>query len=90
MSYNRHGVKQYILEELEKLGIKYKVYNFDSGASMIDVWYDRKFYVIQLESESIGLSLVSKDNSGFDTIPDERFLDCEVFRKRIKEIFNIR
>ena len=86
MNYNQDDVKEYILKALIKEGIKHEIHDFESGVSIIDVWHGNKFYVIQLEIEWIGLSLVDDENPGFDTIPDERFFEFEPFEKRFNEV----
>lgn len=86
MSYSKKETKKYILDEFSRKKIKYEIYDFESGASMIHVWIKNKFYAIQLEIESVGLSLVDDENPGFDTIPDERFFKFEPFEKRFNEI----
>lgn len=86
MNYNTKNVKEHILTTLNKEEIKHEVHNFESGSSMIDIWLNNKFYVIQLESESIGFSLIDDENPGFDTIPDERFFEFEKFIKRFESV----
>lgn len=51
---------------------------------MIDIWTGDKFYVIQIEHESIGVSFV--DGSDFSTIPDERFFDPGKVSEKLSEI----
>lgn len=87
MSYNQTLAKQYILDTLAQSEVKYDIHDFKSGASMIDVWYNNKFYVIQLEGQSLGLSTVDNESSGFDTIPDQRFFEFEEFITEFNKIF---
>ena len=47
---------------------------------MVDIWKDDLFYVIQLERELIGLSLI-KNNNAFDTTPDKTYRDKTDFLK---------
>ena len=69
-------------------GIKFEVHDFDSGAAMIDIWIGAKFYVIQLEPESIGMSVIDKENLGFDTIPDSRYFSFEDFQRDFLELLS--
>lgn len=54
---------------------------------MVDIWIGDKFYVIQLEKDLIGLSLVN-DNPGFDTIPAETFKNILHFKARFEKILH--
>ncbi|QMW03585.1 hypothetical protein [Spirosoma foliorum] len=68
---------RYIIDELTKRSIRHDVHSFASGAKMIDIWYDGHFYVIQIDSESVGISEITEDNPGFDTKPDAVFYNSE-------------
>lgn len=87
MDYNQVKVRQYIIDMLIKHKIKYQIYDFKSGVSMIHVAHNDKFYAIQVEIEFVGVSLINEDNPGFDTIPDEHFFSFMSFEERFKEIF---
>jgi hypothetical protein len=79
---------QYTIELLKSLAIRHEYTNFDSGAVMLDVWYNKKFYVIQFDVDGyIGFSEVNDDNIGFDTIPDEKFYDEIKYKNKLKSIF---
>ncbi|WP_207434544.1 hypothetical protein [Sabulibacter ruber] len=69
-----------IIEEL-KLNTKIQktdVHTFDSGAYMIDIWKDDKFYCIQLFDNKFGLSEVDKYD--FSTIPDFTYETYDEFK----------
>lgn len=76
--------KNLILEILSSEDIEFEINDFPSGCCMIDIWVGEQFYVIQIEPESIGISLV--EGPDFSTIPDERFYDFLNFSKRLNEI----
>jgi hypothetical protein len=84
--YNKEKLLQYIISELNKRGIKYEIHNFSSGASVIDIWHNNFFYVIQLKQSSVGLSLVTNDSSDFTTTPDETFFEAEKFIAKFDQI----
>jgi hypothetical protein len=73
-------LQNYIISRLKSEQIKFEIHEFESGAAMVDIWKDNLFYVIQLERELIGLSLI-KDNTVFDTIPDKTYKDKTDFLK---------
>jgi hypothetical protein len=83
MSYNQTQTRQFLISAFSDRNIKFEIHDFESGCSMIDIWHRDRFHVIQLEANSVGLSTVSKDSPGFDTIPDERFADFEKFREKL-------
>jgi RNAse (barnase) inhibitor barstar len=76
----------YIIEKVERLNLRHEVHRFDSGAIMVDIWIDRKFYVIQIDEESIGLSLNTQDTLLFDIIPDHLFSEENQFKKEFAKI----
>ncbi|MBX2921172.1 MAG: hypothetical protein KF746_03190 [Chitinophagaceae bacterium] len=76
----------YTIELLTRLNIKYKIHTFASEIKMVDVWYNDKFYVLQFENDFIGFSEVNSDNVGFDTKPDEKFYDIEMFKQKLLSI----
>jgi hypothetical protein len=84
MNYKIQEAKRHMLNTLAERKIKHQVNDFPSGCSMIDIWIADRFYVIQIEHESIGISLV--DGSDFSTIPDERFFDLNEFSAKLTEI----
>jgi hypothetical protein len=80
-------ILSYIIAQIKKQQLRYEVHTFPSGAVMVDIWIGDKFYVIQLEKDLIGLSLVN-DNPGFDTIPDETFKNILHFKARFEKILH--
>ncbi|GAB3715687.1 hypothetical protein GCM10027592_56330 [Spirosoma flavus] len=60
---------------------------------MLDIWYDNRFYVIQIDSDlsdSIGFSEITEDNPGFDTIPDEVYYTSEDALEKLESILIVR
>lgn len=77
----------YIVDTLTKNKTLHKVHSFDSGAVMIDIWLDHDFfYVIQIDGNVIGISLVT-DDTGFDSKPKHVFQDDRSFQKYFEKIF---
>lgn len=77
----------YIIDRLDKYQLRYEIHSFDSGAMMIDVWKDGNFYVIQIDGNIIGLSLVTEETS-FDIVPDWSFTDANTFKTEFERHFN--
>ena len=46
---------------------------------MVDIWKDDLFYVVQIEDNIIGLSLVTED-TGFNVVPDKSYDTLEKFK----------
>jgi len=87
MIYNSQESYENLIAELNERAIKYVVHEFTSGAKMIDIWYKDLFYVVQIEDDFIGISLVDDDNIGlFDIIPDDKFFSTEEFVTKIRGI----
>jgi hypothetical protein len=80
-------VLEKITSRLSQENLKNEIHKFDSGCVMVHIWKDELFYVIQIESETIGLSLVD-ENTGFDTIPDKAYKDWGNFKIDFEKIFN--
>ena len=78
----------YIVPRFAELNIKHEVHHFDSGATMVDVWIENRFYCIQIDNHSIGLSLITPENPGFDTIPDAVFKNYDLFKSKLEAIVN--
>ena len=76
----------YIKTKLDQLKLKYEVHDFDSGAVMVDIYIEDKFYVIQIDGEEIGLSLNTEDTMLFDIIPDKTFKDADLFKTEFEKI----
>jgi hypothetical protein len=45
-----------LIDDLHGKNIKHEGHEFDSGARMLDVWYNDSFYVWQFEEEMVGFS----------------------------------
>ena len=82
---NIQRIFQYTIELLEQMSVKHEYKHFSSGAIMLDIWYNDKFYVVQFE-DYIGVSEVSSDNMGFDTNPDEKFYDEIEYKNKLNSI----
>ena len=54
---------------------------------MLDVRKAEALYVIQIEHDSIGLSIF--DGFDFTTVPDERFYDLASFLQQLSKIFEM-
>lgn len=80
----------YIVDKLTQFNTKHEVHSFDSGAVMIDIWSGNKLYVIQIDDDIVGLSLVTEETTPFDIIPDHSFRDEVVFKKTFENIFTDR
>jgi hypothetical protein len=77
-----------ITRRLNHENVRYEVHTFDSGCAMVDIWKDDLFYVIQLERERIGLSLVD-ENADLSTIPDKTYNNFENFMIDFEKIFKL-
>ena len=77
----------YILDTIRTANVKHEVHNFDSGAIMIDIFVNDKFYVIQIYEGELGLSLNTDDIAWFDIIPDKSYIDINDFKMDFERIF---
>ncbi len=87
MIFNSKEAYDSLIAELDRRAVKYLVHEFSSGTIMIDIWQADLFYVVQIESDSIGMSLITEDNIGFDQTPDNRFFTVKDFIANLKNIF---
>jgi hypothetical protein len=78
----------YTINVLEKKSIRHEYTRFPSGAVMLDVWHNDKFYVFQFE-EFIGLSEVNSEHVAFDLSPDEKFYSDTEFREKLDLILTV-
>ncbi len=53
---------------------------------MVDIWINDNFHVIQIDDKSIGLSLITKDTTPFDIIPDSSFSNEAEFKTEFEKI----
>jgi hypothetical protein len=74
-----------IIGLINQLGLKHDVHKFSSGAIMVDIWHNGGFYVVQIEEELIGFSIIN-DDTGFDNNPDEKFYDIQKAIERLRSI----
>lgn len=79
-------ILEQITRRLSQENIRHEIHKFDSGCVMVDIWKADLFYVIQIEHEIIGLSLV-EENTGFDTVPDKVYKDLDNFMNDFEKIF---
>lgn len=77
----------YIVDRAEKAEAKYEVHSFDSGTVMIDIWVDNRIYVVQIDGDTIGLSLNTEETMLFDIIPNNLFKDVNTFINEFEKIF---
>lgn len=77
----------YIVEKLAQFNTKYEIHSFASGALMVDLWVDSNFYVIQIDGDVIGLSLVTDESMPFDRAADQSFKDEISFKEVFERIF---
>ncbi len=83
---NTQELFRFTMNLLESKGIHHESTMFDSGAIMIDVWHNGKFYVIQFDTDGfIGFSEVN-ENIGFDCNPDEKFYDSTKYKHKLNSI----
>jgi len=71
-----------ILSVIEHYRLRHVVHDFPSGCSMIDIWINEDFVVIQDEPDRIGFSIVNEPD--FSTIADEYFTDVNIVLEKIK------
>ena len=69
----------FIVTTLKNANLKYEVHTFDSGAIMVDIWINNRFYVIQIEDDTLGLSENTEETTPFDIIPDHSFKEANAF-----------
>ncbi|WP_162903090.1 hypothetical protein [Taibaiella koreensis] len=77
----------YIIDRVQQAGLRYELHTFPSGAAMVDIWIEDRFYVVQIDDRIIGLSLVTDDTTWFDIIPDQSFTDPLLFQQAFEAIF---
>jgi len=82
---NIKNIFQYTIELLKQMAIRHEFSSFPSGAIMLDVWHNDKFYAIQFE-DYIGVSEVDDDNMGFDTKPDEKYYNEIEYKNKLNSI----
>jgi hypothetical protein len=87
MTWQPKDLLPFIQDYLQQENVRHEVDIFDSGAAMVDIWIEEKFYVIQLDELWIGLSLIRQDEGLFDVIPDRKFYDNDSFKNAFKKIF---
>ncbi len=78
--YNKNLIYSYILDFVKSNDLRHEVHEFLSGAIMIDIWKDNKFFVLQIEKERVGFSLVDDNDPEFSTVPDQSYSDFENFK----------
>jgi len=87
MIFNSQEAYERLIVELDRRAIKYIVHRFSSGIKMIDIWYNDLFYVVQIENNFAGISLIDEDNGGFDTTPDTKIFTVEDFLLKVRSTF---
>jgi hypothetical protein len=66
------------------MAVKHEYMRFASGAIMLDVWVNGRFYAIQFE-DFVGISEIN-ENVGFATNPDEKFYSEKEYKERLNSI----
>ena len=84
----RNKIITYAEHYLKNKEIRYETMLFDSGALMIDIWVQNNFYVIQFDTEKIGLSQVTSETALFDIIPDRSFDTFDEFKLEFEKLFD--
>ena len=87
MIFNSEEAYNKLITELDQRAIRYLIHEFDSGAKMIDIWYKDFFYVVQVEPDFVGLSLIDEIGNEFSTTPDTKFFTIEDFLFELRKIF---
>ena len=77
----------YIIEKLTKTTTGHEIHSFDSGVKMVDIWLNNNFYVLHIESKSIGLSQINDENISFDNTPDRVYDDEVSFKEAFEKLF---
>jgi hypothetical protein len=78
----------HIKNRLENSKVKYLINEFHSGAIMVDIWINDKFFVIQIDGDTIGLCEVTEKTGLFDVIPDQSFKDISEFNQEFEKYFS--
>ena len=89
MNLKKNETLQFVKRIVKENGGKYEEHSFDSGASIIDIWINENFIVVQFQEKQIGVSIIDNDNSDFSTIPDHTFDNAITFKKFFFEILKI-
>ena len=76
----------YVTDSVKTSKFKYEVHSFDSGAVMVDIWIASRFYVIQIDDDMIGLSMITEEVNPFTTVPDRSFKDASKFKTEFERI----
>lgn len=54
---------------------------------MVDFWVDQRLYVVQIDNDAIGISLVTEETTPFDIIPDYSFKNSKDFKIAFEKVF---
>lgn len=77
----------YIAMHLAKTSARYEITKFDSGATMIDICMDDKFYVVQHHKDIFGFSEINDHTFLFDISPDKSFTTFGDFKSEFEKTF---
>jgi hypothetical protein len=84
--YNKPELLEYIEISIKERELEYEIELFASGCFMIDIWIQNDMISIQLENDSVGLSIIKEGETiAFTSVPDERFKDNGSFIKRFEQ-----
>ena len=78
----------YIVDSLKSHNTRHEIHKFASGAVMVDIWINDRFYVIQIDDKLIGLSFITENTSPFDMDPDITFSNTVEFKNEFEKIFD--
>ncbi len=82
-------IESELIEILHLEGFRFEIEKFDSGASMIDIETNNRFFCVQLTENYAGISEITEESPEFSSIPDEHFDNAKELKTRISEILNV-
>jgi hypothetical protein len=87
--YNKSELLELIKTSISDRELEHEIALFTSGCFMIDAWIKNDMISIQLENDSVGLSIMKEGEMvAFTSIPDERFKDNVLFIKRLEQLLD--
>lgn len=89
MSLQIEKIEKELVAILRDGKFKYEIEKFNSGASMIDLEIENRFYCLQLTKNYMGISEITEEDPGFSTVPNESFIVINEFKERIGAILGI-
>ena len=83
-------VKEQVISILINANVKYDIENFDSGALMIDVEVEDRFYCLELTKNYMGISEIIGEDSEFSSIPDHSYKNLGEFLEKVRIISGVK